>query len=159
MRDELQRLEIEHYLPLKWGRRLYGGHFKRVQVPALNLIFVHSSQEEITHQKMFNRELAYLRYKMNRCHDDESVSDIMTVSEREMKNFMLVTQQSDAPIEYLTYTDFLDKESRHVRVVDGDFVGVEGVIKRIKKDRCVVVTIKGLAAVALQIPFSQLEFV
>ena len=99
IRAELQRLNIEHYLPLKWGRRLYGGHFNRVQVPALNLIFVHSSQEDITRQKMFNKELAYLRYKMNKCHDEDSPPEIMTVSDREMNNFMLVTQKADAQVE------------------------------------------------------------
>lgn len=159
VRDELKRLNIEHYLPLKWGQRLWGGHMRRVQVPALNIIFVHSSKEEITKQKMFNAELAYLRYKMNSCHDSDTQAEVMVVPDREMNNFMFVTQRAGDNVNYLTYTDFLDKESRRVRIVDGDFMGAEGVIKRIKKDRCVVVTIKGLAAVALQIPFENLEFI
>ena len=159
VRDELQRLHIEHYLPLKWDQRIYGGHIRKVLVPALNIIFVRSTQDEITRQKMFNDELSYLRYKMNVCHDEETPSEIMTVPDREMNNFMMVTQRDDERVEYLTYTDFLDKEGRKVKVVDGDFAGVEGQIKRIRKDRVVVVCIRGITAVALQIPFNQLEFI
>ncbi len=159
VRDELQRLEIEHFLPVKWGQRTYGGHLRRVQVPALNMVFVHSTQQEITRQKMFNQELSYLRYKMNTCHSGETKSEIMTVSDREMNNFMHVAQHGDDRVEYLEYTDFIDKEGKKVRIVDGDFAGVEGEIKRIRKDRVVVVCIRGVAAVALQIPFNQLEFI
>lgn len=158
VRDELQRLEIEHFLPVKWGQRTYGGHLRRVQVPALNMVFVHSTQQEITRQKMFNQELSYMRYKMNTCHGGETKSEIMIVSDREMDNFMHVAQFTDDRVEYLEYTDFIDKEGKKVRIIDGDFAGVEGEIKRIRKDRVVVVCIRGIAAVALQIPFNQLEF-
>ena len=158
VRDELQRLNIEHYLPLKWGQRTYGGHLRRVQVPALNLIFVHSTQQEITRQKMFNQELSYLRYKMNTCHGDGTNSEIMTVPDRDMQCFMLATRRIDDRVKYLTYTDFFDKTGRKVKIIDGDFAGIEGEIKRIQKDRVVVVCIRGIAAVSLQIPFQQLKF-
>ena len=152
VRDELQRLEIEHFLPVKWGQRTYGGHLRRVQVPLLNMIFVHSSQEEITRQKMFNAELSYMRYKMNVSHEEATISEVIVVPDREMNNFIRATQ-------YLEYTDFIDKEGKKVKIIDGDFAGVEGEIKRIRKDRVVVVCIRGIAAVALQIPFNQLEFI
>ena len=159
VRDELQRLSVEHFLPLKWSLRTYGGHLRRVQVPALNYIFVHSSQQAITELKMYNKELTNMRYKMNVHHDGSVPADIMTVSDKEMNNFMLATLHADHQLKYLTYTDFFEKEGRKVRIADGNFMGVEGEIKRIKKDRCVVVTIRGIAAVALQVPFDQLEFI
>lgn len=158
VRDELQRLNIEHYLPLKWSQRIYGGHTRRVLVPVLNMIFVHSSQEEITRQKMFNAELSYLRYKMNVSRNADTPSEVIVVPDREMNNFIRATQIDDNRMEYLTYTDFFDKEGKKVRIVDGDFAGIDGEIKRIHKNRVVVVCIRGIAAVALQIPFNQLEF-
>ena len=100
--------------------------------------------------KMYNEELAYLRSIIG--------TDIITVPDREMNNFIQATQTDDERLHYLNYTDFLNKEGRKVRVIAGDFMGIEGEIKRIKKDRCVVVLIRGIAAVALQIPFSDLEF-
>lgn len=158
VRDELLRLEIEHYLPLKWAQRTYGSHLRRVQVPALNYIFVRSSQNAITEYKMYNKELAYLRYKMISYHDSTLSADVMTVSDHEIQNFMRATQLADDQLQYLTYSDFLDKEGRKVRVAAGDFMGVEGEIKRIKKNRCVVVCLRGIAAVAIHVPFEHLEF-
>ena len=75
-----------------------------------------------------------------------------------MNNFIRATQIDDNRMEYLTYTDFFDKEGKKVRIVDGDFAGIDGEIKRIHKNRVVVVCIRGIAAVALHIPFNQLEF-
>ena len=158
VRDELLRLDIEHYLPLKWAQRTYGGQLRRVQVPALNYIFVRSSQNAITEYKMYNKELAYLRYKMISYHDSTLSADVMTVSDHEIQNFMRATQLADDQLQYLTYSDFLDKEGRKVRVAAGDFMGVEGEIKRIKKNRCVVVCLRGIAAVAIHVPFEHLEF-
>ena len=95
VRDELQRLEIEHFLPVKWGQRTYGGHLRRVQVPLLNMIFVHSSQEEITRQKMYNAELSYMRYKMNVSHEEATLSEVIIVPDREMNNFIRATLHGD----------------------------------------------------------------
>ena len=108
---------------------------------------------------MFNAELSYMRYKMNASHDEATPAEVLTVPDREMDNFICATRFGDERLEYLTYTDFLDKEGKKVRIIDGDFVGVEGEIKRIRKSRCVVVCLRGIAAVALQIPFEQLEFI
>ena len=158
VRDELERLKVEHYLPLMWVQRTVGGHTKRLQVPALNLIFIRSTQEAITEMKMFNPELSCLRYKMNVCHGSDAPAEVMTVPDHDMKCFMLATRRVDERVQYLTYSDFLDKAGKKVQVIDGDFAGVEGKIKRIKKDRVVVVALKGIAAVSVQIPFNQLKF-
>ena len=42
-----------------------------------------------------------------------------------------------------------EKPGQRVRVVDGDFAGVEGIIKRVKKNKRVVVQIEHVAAVAI----------
>ena len=66
-----------------------------------------------------------------------------------MTNFIHVTSKTSSDLIYLKYEDFLDKASKKVKVIDGNFAGAEGVIKRIKKDRVVVVLLKGVAAVAI----------
>lgn len=158
VRDELERLGVEHYLPLKWGQRNYGGHLRRVQVPALNMIFIRTTKEDITKMKMYNQELSNLRYRMVVSHNVNKPAEAIVVPDREMNSFIKATQNVDERLEYLTYTDFLDKEGKKVKVIDGDFAGIEGEIKRIRKSRCVVVCLRGIAAVALQIPFKDLEF-
>lgn len=69
------------------------------------------------------------------------------ISEREMNNFILVTSASDdlIPLGEVT-ADFLQGE--RVRVTAGLFKGAEGVIRRIKGDRRLIVAIDNFAAVA-----------
>lgn len=69
------------------------------------------------------------------------------ISDREMNNFIMVTSASDDIINLGTVTpDFL--LGQRVRVKRGVFEGAEGVIKRIKGDRRLIVSIDGITAVA-----------
>ena len=70
------------------------------------------------------------------------------IDEKQMRNFMLVTS---APEEYLIRLDDVSREflqGQRVRVTGGVFKGAEGVIKRIKGDRRLVISITGIACVA-----------
>lgn len=71
------------------------------------------------------------------------------IPEREMEVFMFVCSAGKQGLSFLGD----DKPEYHqgdlVRVIDGPFKGAEGHIKRIKKDRRLVVSIKGVAAVAM----------
>lgn len=69
------------------------------------------------------------------------------IPERQMNNFILVTSVSDDLIPLGEVTPELLKGDR-VRVTGGLFEGAEGVIKRIKGDRRLVVSINCLTAVA-----------
>ena len=117
-----------------------------------NSVFLHTSREHFAHLKAHHKELACLHYV-------PLTSDIVTIDDQMMRNFIQAVGRPDERISPLLYTAFLDRGGRKVRITEGDFAGVEGVIKRIKKDRCVVVSIRGIAAVALQVPFDQLEFI
>ena len=70
------------------------------------------------------------------------------IPEGQMAMFMLVTSSGDKGLEYLGE----DKPEYHlgdrVRVISGILKGAEGHIKRIKKDRRLIVTIEGVAAIA-----------
>lgn len=69
------------------------------------------------------------------------------IPEKEMKNFILVTSVSDKLIVLDSVTeDFLRGDK--VRVTGGIFQGAEGVIKRIKGDRRLIVSINCHTAVA-----------
>lgn len=80
------------------------------------------------------------------------------INEKQMRNFMLVTS---APEDCLIALDEVDREflqGQRVRVTGGIFEGAEGVVKRIKGDRRLVVSITGIACVATCfIPPSLLE--
>ena len=69
------------------------------------------------------------------------------IPEKEMNNFILVTSVSDEIIPLSDVTDEFLKGDR-VRVTAGLFEGAEGVVKRIKGDHRLVVSINSFVAVA-----------
>lgn len=82
------------------------------------------------------------------------------IPEREMEVFIFVCTAGQQGLSYLGE----DKPEYHkgdrVRVTDGVFKGAEGYIKRIKKDRRLVVSIRGVVAVATSyIPPQFLEII
>lgn len=152
-RDYLESIGIESFIPMHYVH-VEGKHPRhRVLKPAINnLIFVHSCQKSITELKMTRRELCALRYMMRPVYDDKNNylrHDIMTVPDKQMDNFIRVASVTDDRVFYIENLDFAGKPGQRVKVVEGDFAGVEGTIKRIKKNKCVVVQIENVAAVAI----------
>ena len=150
VKEYLDGLQVENFLPMHYELVDPGdGNKKRLLVPAIhNLIFVRGSRAQITELKTTRRELQPLRYITR--HYAESATDILlTVPDAQMQNFMRVAAVQDDSVMFLDHSDYLNKVGRRVVITEGYFAGVEGVIKRIKKNRHVVVQLEGLAAVAV----------
>ena len=75
--------------------------------------------------------------------------DILTVPDKQMENFIKVASVYDDRVFYMENLEFAGKPGQRVKVVEGDFAGVEGTIKRVKKNKCVVVQIENVVAVAI----------
>ena len=76
-----------------------------------------------------------------------------------MEDFIRISSIHDDRVMFLEYNDYLRHVGKRVRIIEGQFAGVEGVIKRIKNNRRVVVQIEGIAAVAITyVPTRALEF-
>ena len=149
VKGELERLEIENFVPMTYKvADADTDHPHRELVPAVNnLIFVHSTQEVISRLKLSNDVLEPLRYMMDLTTGDDPV--IMTVSDREMENFMLVASRTDDSVMFLDENTIVGKEGKRVKIMGGAFEGVEGVIRRIKRCKRVVVEIEGVMSVAI----------
>ena len=152
VKGELERLEIENFVPMKYRitelQKDGESELRRVLVPAINnLIFVHSTQEVISRLKLSNDVLEPLRYMMDLTTGDDPV--IMTVSDREMENFMLVASRTDDSVMFLDENSVVGKEGKHVLITGGAFKGVTGVIRRVKRCKRVVVELEGIASVAI----------
>ena len=150
VKEALDNLGIENFLPMHYELVDPGdGNKKRMLVPAIhNLIFIHDSREDITLLKTTRREFQPLRYITK--HFAESVADnILTVPDTQMRNFMRVASVQDDSVMFLDNSDYLNRVGRRVLITEGYFAGVEGVVKRIKKNKHVVVQLEGLAAVAV----------
>ncbi|MBR4238085.1 MAG: UpxY family transcription antiterminator [Prevotella sp.] len=160
VKRELDALGIENFVPMHYELRENNGARKRVLVPAIhNLIFVRSTQDTLTELKNTRRELMPLRYIVRHTLEDGRV-EIIVVPDRQMENFMRVAGVETDDVMFLDCNEYICRVGRRVRIVQGPFAGVEGVIKRIKNNKHVVVQVEGLAAVAITfVPPSLLEAV
>ncbi len=155
----LDSLGIENFIPMHYEIVDSKEGRKRMLVPAIhNLIFVRSTQEQLTSLKTTRKEFEPMRYMVRTARDGNGTNEILRVADREMENFMRVASVLDDRVLYLDYKDYIGKEGKRVRINEGTFAGVEGVIKRIKKNKHVVVQIEGVSAVAIAfVPSSYLS--
>ncbi len=159
LKQQLDDEGLETFLPLRYRyTKTDTWDVKQELIPAIHgLIFVHATQDKLTELKMTRREFEPLRYMTNQLADS-SESTILTIPQQQMENFMRVASVQDGRTIYLSNMEFVAKPGKRVRITDGDFKGVEGVIKRIKKNQCVVVLIECVAAVAITfVPSAWLE--
>ena len=150
LKEQLDAEGVENFLPLRY-RYLKTDDWEVTKelVPAIHgLIFVRSTRERLTELKMTRSEFEPMHYTTNRLAENGD-DTVLTVPTFQMENFMRVASVHDERFVYLENMDFVAKPGKKVRITEGDFKGVEGVIKRIKKNQCVVVQIEGLAAIAM----------
>ena len=152
-KDFLDSIGVESFVPMHYVH-VEGKHPRhRVLKPAISsLIFVHSCQKSITELKMTKRDLQSLRYMMYPVLDESNNvvrRDILTVPDGQMENFIRVASVHDDRVFYIENLNFAGKPGQRVKVTQGDFAGIEGTIKRVKKNKCVVVQIENVAAVAI----------
>lgn len=79
---------------------------------------------------------------------DPQRSGPQAIDEKQMRNFMLVTSAPDDCLIALDEVDFKFLQGQRVRVTGGIFQGAEGVVRRIKGDRRLIVSITGITCVA-----------
>ena len=74
---------------------------------------------------------------------------LCVIPDRQMTLFRLVTDSGDTGLEYFSDESITRyKQGDRVRVVEGPLKGTEGYIKRIRRDRRLLVAIEGFVAVA-----------
>lgn len=150
LKKYLDDLSIENFVPMHYDLVDTDNERKRILVPAIhNLIFVHTTQSTLTNLKMTNPLFEPLRYMMKPSHEGLQQKEVIFVPDHQMENFMRVASVQDDSVTFLECRDFITKIGKPVRITAGPFNGVEGVIKRIKKNKYVVVQIEGVAAVAV----------
>lgn len=150
IKEHLDKDNIECFLPMRYEIVENEGERCRKLIPAVsNLIFIHSNVSTLNDMKAYNVDYASLRYIMRNVTYDQ-VHEIMTVSDNAMANFIKLAKVPDDKIIYLTPGEYLTKHvGKRVTIVDGPFAGVNGVIKRIKRNKHVVVQLDGIIAAAI----------
>lgn len=112
-------------------------------------IFLHCCKEQILdiREKYFSK--VYLYFNSDK-------KEPYVIPDKEMTIFMLVTSAGTEGLMFLGEDRADYRQGDRVRVLEGPFKGAEGYVKRIKKDRKLIVSINGVAAVAIANIHSQL---
>lgn len=106
-----------------------------------SLLFLHCNETEMALFQVNHRTQAWVYYNSERTH-------AAVIPDREMEVFRFVVTAGRAGLELLGDDRPEYHEGDRVVVTGGPFKGAEGHIKRIKRDRRLVVTIRGVVAVA-----------
>ena len=151
LKERLDTIGVECFLPMCYKTVETADNVERRLVPAIsNLIFIRSSQVVITELKMFDPACSPLRYIIRESVIDD-MRNIMTVTDDAMDNFMRVAKVQDDSVFFLTPGEYLTNNvGKKVRIINGPFAGVVGVIKRVRRNKHVVVQIDDIAVAAIE---------
>lgn len=126
----MESKHIETYVPMMNGKPILG-----------SILFLHCSEETILKAKSdWFRQLIVYR--------DAKREKPQAIPDDEMENFRMVLNIKNQDFIPIEITDKTFLEGQKVRVTDGLLKGAVGIVKRIKGDRRLVVSISGIAAVA-----------
>ena len=145
LRAELTRAGMESYYPVQPDGKPY----------VSSLLFARCSEQEIVRlhsDPAWGRCFSIYMHseRRRRLYSDECVEQLVPapIDEKEMAVFILVTSASPDSYEILGPDGPRYHCGQLVRVLSGPFEGIVGRVKRIRKDRRLVVTITGVVAVA-----------
>ena len=125
------------------------------RIPVVNsLLFVRAAEEEIKRVQTLVYGYALVYYNAER-------SAPAVIPDREMAIFRMVAESGADGLQFFSDESIVNfRQGNKVRVTAGPLKGAEGYIKRIKRDRRLLVAIEGFVAVATSyIPPEMLEIV
>lgn len=125
IREQLAMARVNHFVPEIIG----------------SLVFLQATDEYLSRFEQDNFSRLWL-------YRDPLTRKPAPIPDHEMEVFIFVCSAGKQGLTYLGDDKPEYHQGDRVRVTDGPFKGAEGHIKRIKKDRRLVVSISGVAAVA-----------
>lgn len=153
VRDEIESSGRETYMAMKTVDRMRNGGlvYEEVQIVP-SLLFVRTDPVWLAgfKQDHFSDILVY---------SDKPGGPLAPIPDSQMEMFMFVTSVNKGQDVELLGDDFTCfRTGERVRVIDGIYKGAEGIVKRIRRDRKLLVAVNGVAIVAISnIPMQFLE--
>ena len=155
VKKALDDKQIENYVPMKEiVERKNKKIVSRIEPAIHNLIFVYSSMNILSALKMFNPDCTPMQYMTIKARTADQASTVITIDEASMQQFIKAMEIPDAQNRrtLLPYDEALyGKEGRRIRFIRGDFEGIEGTIKRINKNRSLIITLKHVGVLVITI--------
>lgn len=150
--EKARELGFDTYYAMRTFEQVEGGLTYAEQPLISNLFFVRCTQSQILDFRRENSQ--HLMVYANR-----SSKIPAPIRDKEMDMFILITSASNnqSDLECLEPKPQYAKGD-YVRVTDGIYKGAQGIVKRINKDRKLLVAISGVAVIAISnIPMCYLE--
>ncbi|MDR1170080.1 MAG: UpxY family transcription antiterminator [Prevotellaceae bacterium] len=149
IKDFLEEKEIHHFIPFQKVFREQNGKRVQKEKPVIScIIFVNT--DYVTALSIPNKSGFSVSYIYN-----SDTKKIQTIPDKQMQDFIFLLDFSDSVIR-ISNTGL--KRGDRVRVVKGDFAGIEGELVRVKGHKRVVVRLEGLFSLATTyIPGEYLE--
>ena len=138
------------YIAKRYAHRMVNGKKKKVQEILIpNLLFVYTTKEKAEEYIKNTPALSYLSYYYNHFVQDETRKNPpLTVSCKEMENFIIATSNKSEHLRYVDESQCHFKSGEKVKVTDGLFKGVEGRVARVSGQQRVVVSLSQVGLVA-----------
>ena len=139
IKEYLTETNIRHYIPFQ---------FERPVIPCL--IFVYATKEEALLLPQISGFVINYIYNME-------TKQLLVVPHKQMQDFMFVM---DLPQSSIAISNERLRKGKRVRVIKGEFAGIEGELTRIKGHKRVVIRLEGLFSfVTTYIPREYIEVI
>ncbi len=138
------------YIAKRYARKSVNGKQKKVLETLIpNLLFVYTNDEKAEEYIKNTPALSYLTYYYNHFElNDDQKNPPLTVSCKEMENFILATCNKNKHLKFVNEEQCHYKGGEIVKVIEGPFKGVEGKVARVSGQQRVIVSITNVGLVS-----------
>ena len=139
---------LEYYIAKRYIVKTIRGIKKRVMVPSIpNILFIHASHAEII---KFKEKYNFIKFMI---WHKTTGTEYLVVNDAEMENFIRISSSDAESVKYYQPDEINLKKGTRVRILGGEFDGVEGVFVKVdgKRSKQVVVVIPDLLAVSVYV--------
>ena len=138
------------YIAKRYVRKTVNGKQKKVLETLIpNLLFVYSTEEKAEEYVKNTPALSFLTYYYNHFElDKDQKNPPLTVSRKEMENFIIATCNSSEHLKFVDESQCHFKGGDTVMVIDGPFKGTEGRVARVSGQQRVVLSLTDVGLIS-----------
>ena len=138
------------YIAKRYTHKSVNGKRKKVLETLIpNLLFVYTTEDKAKEYVKNTPALSYLTYYYNHFElDDEKKNPPLTVSCKEMENFIIATCNKSEHLKFVDESQCHFKGGEMVKIIDGSFKGVEGRVARVSGQQRVIISLTNVGLVS-----------
>lgn len=148
------------FYPTITTEKVINGKKKRVEISRLpNILFAYGTEEDVKFFVYDNVNLPYLRFYYKHTHSCAHIMKTpMIVPDNQIRSLQIICEKEGSDTLILQEEVEKFQKGEKVRIIEGDFIGVTGIVARYHGQQRVGLVIEGLlTAVTAYIPTAFLE--